>query len=126
VVDTRLPPYNLNNTLSSGGAMFSVSYLLFCILLLMSLGAVIAFSYFVIKPLQTRWAIARARKIIASGCLPDGRHYRNVYRLLATAHHDLEAAKLWRQLDEMKEAPTSLNNRVYRQLVAIIPPDGKL
>jgi hypothetical protein len=106
--------------------MLSITYLLFCILLLMSLGAVIALSYFVIKPLQTRWAIAKARKIIASGCISSDWHYHNVYRMLATAHHDLEAAKLWRQLDEMKEAPAGLNNRVFRQLVGIIPPSGKL
>jgi hypothetical protein len=106
--------------------MFSVSYLLFCILLLMSLGAVIAFSYFVIKPLQTRWAIVKARKIIACGRLSGDWHYRNVYRMLATAHDDLEAAKLWRQLDEMKESPARLTNHEFRQLIGIIPPGGKL
>ena len=67
-------------------------YLLFCIVLLLSLGAVIAFSYFVIKPVQTRWAVARARKIVASGRLPGDWRFRNIYRMLATAHDDLEAA----------------------------------
>jgi hypothetical protein len=77
-------------------------YLLFCIVLLLSLGAVIAFSLFVIKPMQTRWAVIRARKIVATGKIPGEWHFRNVYRMLATAHDDLEAAKLWQQLDKMR------------------------
>jgi hypothetical protein len=107
--------------------MVSTDYLLLGILLLLCLGAVIAFSYFVIKPMQTRWAIARARRIVASGRLPGEWHFRNVYRMLATAHHDLEASKLWRQLDEMKEAPPCRDtNHEFMQLVGIIPPGGKL
>ena len=83
--------------------MFTMTYLLFYILLLLFLGAVIAFSYFVIKPLQTRWAIIHARKILARGEAKSQWQFRNVYRILATARNDLEAAKLWQQLDEMKE-----------------------
>jgi hypothetical protein len=82
--------------------MFTMTYLLFCILLLLALGAVIAFSYFVIKPLQTRWAVVKARKIVAENNAGNTWHFRNVYRILATAHNDLEAAKLWRQLDEIR------------------------
>ena len=82
--------------------MYLSQYLLFCIALLLGLGAVIAFSLFVIKPMQTRWAIVRARKIVASGEIPGDWQFRNVYRMLATAHNDLEAAKLWQQLDKMK------------------------
>jgi len=83
--------------------MFAVNYLLFNILLLLGLGAVIAFSYFVIKPLQTRWAIIKARKIVAEGKVRSNWQFRNVYRMLATAHNDLEAAKLWQHLDEIRE-----------------------
>ena len=83
--------------------MFTMTYLLFCILLLLFLGAVIAFSYFVIKPLQTRWAIVRARKIVAESEVSNTWQFRNVYRMLATARNDLEAAKLWQQLDEIRE-----------------------
>jgi hypothetical protein len=82
--------------------MFIVEYLLFCILLLLFLGAVIAFTCFVIKPLQTYWAIVQARKILAANKTKSARQFRNVYRILATARNDLEAAKLWKQLDEMK------------------------
>ena len=82
--------------------MFTMTYLLFCILLLLALGAVIAFSYFVIKPLQTRWAIVKARKIVAAQKIESTWQFRNVYRMLATARNDLEATKLWQQLDEMK------------------------
>jgi hypothetical protein len=82
--------------------MYLTQYLLFSIVLLLCLGAVIAFSYFVIKPVQTRWAVRRARKIVAEGQRRSDWHFRNIYRMLATAHDDLEAAKLWRQLDEMK------------------------
>ena len=84
--------------------MFMLEYLLFYILLMLFLGAVIAFSYFVIKPLQTRWAIVHARKIVAKGEVKSRWQFRNVYRMLATARNDLEAAKLWQQLDEIKEA----------------------
>ena len=83
--------------------MSMVSYLLFYILLILFLGAVIAFSYFVVKPLQTRWAIVKARKIVAENKCPSTWQFRNVYRMLATAQNDLEAAKLWQQLDAMKQ-----------------------
>ena len=82
--------------------MSTISYLLFYILLMLLLGGVIAFSYFVIKPLQTRWAILKARKIVAERQAENTWQFRNVYRMLATAHNDLEAVKLWRQLDEMR------------------------
>jgi hypothetical protein len=82
--------------------MYLSHYLLFCIVLLLALGAVIAFSLFVIKPMQTRWAVRRARTIVATGERGSDWHYRNIYRMLATAHDDLEAARLWHQLDEMK------------------------
>jgi hypothetical protein len=111
--------------------MYLTQYLLFGILILLGLGAVIAFSYFVIKPVQTRWAVKKARAIVASGCLPSDWHFRNVYRMLATAHDDLEAAKLWRQLDGMQEAAAAArfnnrrNNHDFMQLVGIIPRTGK-
>ncbi|MFC1967138.1 hypothetical protein ACFLV2_00620 [Chloroflexota bacterium] len=83
--------------------MFIITnYLLFCILLLLALGAVIAFSYFVVKPLQTRWAVVHARKIVADNGDTASWRFRNVYRMLATAHNDLEATKLWQRLDAMK------------------------
>jgi hypothetical protein len=82
--------------------MYLSQYLLFCIVLLLGLGAVIAFSLFVVKPVQTRWAVIRARNIVATGKTPSQWQFRNVYRMLATAHNDLEAAKLWQQLDRMR------------------------
>jgi hypothetical protein len=82
--------------------MLTVQYLLFYILLLLALGAVIAFSLFVIKPLQTRWAINTARRIVARGKIPNNWQYRNVCRMLATSRNDLDAAKLWIELDSMK------------------------
>ena len=105
--------------------MSLTQYLLFGNLLLLALGAVICFSYFVIKPMQTRWAIGRAREMVAHGTYNDDRRFRTVYRLLATAHRDLEATKLWRRLDEMKETPKPLTKREFKQLVCIIPPGGK-
>ena len=95
--------YFLLKTSQQGGTMFTAEYFLFSILLMLFLGATIAFSYFVIKPLQTRWAIVRARKIVAEKATKNSWQFRNVYRMLATAHSDLEAAKLWKRLDEMKE-----------------------
>jgi hypothetical protein len=82
--------------------MYLTQYLLFCVVLLLGLGAVIAFSLFVVKPMQTRWAVSRARHIVATGKAPSQWQFRNVYRMLATAHDDLEAAKLWQQLDRMR------------------------
>ena len=82
--------------------MFSTQYLLFYILLMLFLGAAIAFSLFVVKPMQTRWAIITARRIVAEGKARNTWQFRNVYRMLATSRNDLEAAKLWQQLDRMK------------------------
>jgi len=83
--------------------MFTMTYLLFCILLLLGLGAVIAFSFFVVKPLQTRWAIDKAHKILMFGNKArDNWQFRNVYRILATARNDMEATKLWQQLDRIR------------------------
>jgi hypothetical protein len=102
--------------------MYVTQYLLFCIALLLCLGAVIAFSYFVIKPVQTRWAVRSARKIVAEGKPCSDWHFRNVYRMLATAHDDLEAAKLWRQLDGMIEASQKFQqNCEFMKIVGIIP-----
>jgi Na+-transporting NADH:ubiquinone oxidoreductase subunit NqrC len=109
----------------AGGAMSTTNYLLFCILLKLVLGAIIAFSYFVIKPFQTRWAIARARQILEAGQARSEWQFRNVYRMLATAHHDLEADKLWHKLDEIKESPERVDNHKFTQLIGIIPPGGK-
>ncbi len=80
----------------------STQLLLFYILLMLFLGAVIAFSLFVIKPLQTRWAVTTARRIVAEGKARNNWQFRNVYRMLATSRNDMEAAKLWQQLDRMK------------------------
>jgi hypothetical protein len=82
--------------------MYLNSYLLFCIALLLCLGAVIAFSLFVVKPMQTRWAVREARKMVAGGAKGSDWHFRNVHRMLATAQNDLEAADLWYQLNKMK------------------------
>jgi hypothetical protein len=82
--------------------MYLNSFLLFCIALLLGLGAVIAFSIFVIKPMQTRWAVHKARKIVAEGKKGNGWQYRNIRRMLATAHDDIEAAELWYQLNKLK------------------------
>jgi len=83
--------------------MLILNSLLFCILLLLALGAVISFSLFVIKPFQTRWAVINARKILKAGHASSEGQFYNVYRMLATARNDLEAAKLWHQLDEIKD-----------------------
>jgi hypothetical protein len=82
--------------------MLTTQYLLFYILLLLMLGAVIAFSLFVVKPMQTRWAIIAARRIVARGRVTNSWQFRNVCRMLATSRNDLEAAKLWVELEKMK------------------------
>ena len=83
--------------------MFTQAQLLFFILLLLLLGAVIAFAYFVVKPLQVRWAVKQARKIAASGEIKSRWQFENVFRILATAGNDLEAAYLWQKLLALKE-----------------------
>jgi hypothetical protein len=82
--------------------MPSNNYLLFAIFLLFCLWAVIAFSVHIVKPLQTRWAVLKASKIVAEGKAKNSWQFRNVYRMLATSKNDLEAAKLWQQLDKMR------------------------
>ena len=82
--------------------MPSVQYLLFGILLL-GIGAVIAFSHFVIRPLRIHWAITEGRKMVASRDVSESWRYRNVFRTLATAHNDLEATEIWRQLKDIRE-----------------------
>ncbi len=82
--------------------MLTENYLLFAIFMMFNLWAVIAFCVYIIKPLQTRWAIIQARKIVAEGKVKKDWRFRNVYRMLATAKNDLEAVKLWQKLDSMK------------------------
>jgi hypothetical protein len=84
--------------------MYFNTFLLFCIALLLCLGAVIAFSIFVVKPVQTRWAVRQARKIVAGGERGNDWQLRNIRRMLATAHDDLEAVELWH---EIKKVPVS-------------------
>ena len=83
--------------------MLLLNSLLFCILLVLAVGAVIALNQFLIRPFQTRWAIGTARKIINAGQAASEGQFLNVYRLLATARNDLEAAKLWKQLDQLQD-----------------------
>ena len=83
--------------------MLTHTWLLFAIFLLLSLGAVIAFSYTVIKPLQTHWAVRKGRQFAASGKIKNTWQFRNVFRILATAGNDLEAADLWQRLQEIKD-----------------------
>jgi len=83
--------------------MLLLNSLLFGILLLLAVGAVIAIDLFLIRPFQTRWAIGAARKIIDRGQAASEGQFRGVYRLLATARNDLEAVKLWKRLDELKD-----------------------
>ena len=106
--------------------MSLTNFLLFSIVLLLTLGAVIAFSYFVIRPVQTRWAVVRARKIVESGHFPGEWQLRNVYRILATARNDLEADKLWRQIDEMVELPGLTDDFELTRPVSIVQPASKL
>jgi hypothetical protein len=83
--------------------MLTQTMLLFGVFVLLLLGAVIAFSYTVIRPLQTRWAVHKGREIAAAGTIRSRWQFENTYRMLATARHDLEAEELWRKLKEIKE-----------------------
>ena len=83
--------------------MLNQTQILFSIFLLMLLGAAIAFSYFVVKPIQTYWAVKQARKILASGKIKSRWQFENVFRILATARNDLEAAYLWQKLQKLKD-----------------------
>ena len=83
--------------------MLMQAWLLFAIFILLSLGAVIAFSYTVVKPMQTRWAVKKGRKIATSGKISSRWQFENVFRVLATSSHDLEAAYLWHKLRDIKD-----------------------
>ena len=83
--------------------MPSIQYLLFSILTLLSLGAVVLFVHFVIRPLEIHWAITEAKKMVSNRQVGNGWRCRNVFRTLANARHDLEAAELWQQLRDIRE-----------------------
>ena len=83
--------------------MLTQTQILFAIFLILLLGAAIAFSYFVIKPIQVVWAIRKARKITASGKIKSYWQFENVFRILATAGNDLEAVHLWKKLQKMRD-----------------------
>ena len=83
--------------------MLTQTMLLFGVFMLLLLGAVIAFSYTVIRPMQTRWAVHKGREIAASGTIRSRWQFENTCRMLATARHDLEAEELWRKLKEIRE-----------------------
>ncbi|MFC1870252.1 hypothetical protein ACFLYE_03170 [Chloroflexota bacterium] len=83
--------------------MLNQTQILFFIFLLLVPGVAIAFSYFVVKPMQTYWAVKKAREITASGEIRSRWQFENVFRILATAWNDLEAAYLWRKLQELRE-----------------------
>jgi hypothetical protein len=83
--------------------MLELSYLIFVIILLLGIGAVVAFSRAVINERRTRRAIVYARRILNAGQADTEEQFRSVYRQLATAPNDLEAAKLWQKLDELRD-----------------------
>ncbi len=84
--------------------MLTETYLLFFIFLLLSVGAVIAFSYFVIKPIQVYWAVKKARQVVASGEIKSKWQFENIFRILSTAGNDSEALYLWQHLQELKDS----------------------
>jgi hypothetical protein len=106
--------------------MYFNTFLLFCIALLLCLGAVISFSLFVIKPVQTRWAVRQARKIVAGGDRGTDWQFRNVRRMLATAHDDLEAVELWHELKKLPSSPVQSKSAAPTvKLVKSLPKTSK-
>jgi hypothetical protein len=87
--------------------MPTIELLLFSILLLLILGAVVAFMHFVVRPLRIYWAIIEARKMVAARTVSHSWRCRNVCRTLATARDDLEAAYLWQKLMDIQEIDDS-------------------
>jgi len=69
--------------------MYNDTVWLFGIFIILVRFAVIAFAYFVIKPLQTALAIRKAKKLIASGRIDSQWQFNNVSRMLATARQTL-------------------------------------
>ena len=86
--------------------MLTQIQILFAIMLILILGAVIAFCYLVLKPLQIHWARKQARVIIATGKIKNAWRFHNIYRILAKAGHDHEAKLLWDKLNDIKENST--------------------
>jgi len=83
--------------------MLTQTEIQFAIMLLLILGAIIAFCYFVLKPLQVHWARKRAREILHAGKVRNYWRFHNIYRILAMSGPDLEAQYLWHRLNELKE-----------------------
>jgi hypothetical protein len=80
----------------------TINYWFFGIIMVFNVWAVIALCIYVIRPLETRWAIIQARKMVAEGRVRNDWIFRNVYHTLATAKNDHEASELWETLDRMK------------------------
>ena len=83
--------------------MSTTEYLLFSIMMLLFLGAIIAFIRFVIRPMRIHWAIVEGRKLVENRICNKSWRYRNVFRTLATARNDLEASELWQKLRDIQE-----------------------
>jgi hypothetical protein len=83
--------------------MSEVDYIILSILLLLAIGAIIFLIYSVVKKRRTRRAIIYARRILNAGQADSEEQFRTVYRRLATAGNDLEAAKIWQKLDELRD-----------------------
>ncbi len=83
--------------------MSELNSLLLSVLVLLAIGVFFTFIYYVINDRQTRIAIIYARRILNAGQADSEEQFRSVYRRLATTRNDLEAAKLWKELDELRE-----------------------
>jgi|GEM_PF-1431881 len=83
--------------------MSVLSYLILSVLLLLTIGTATALIYSFIKNRRTRLAIIYAGRILNAGQADSQEQFLSVYRTLATARNDLEAAKLWKKLDELKD-----------------------
>jgi hypothetical protein len=82
--------------------VITINYWFFGIIMVFNVWVVIALCIYIIRPLETRWAIIQARKMVAEGRVRNDWMFRNVYRTLAIAKNDQEASKLWETLDRMK------------------------
>ena len=83
--------------------MFELNSLLLSVVLLLAIGLLFTFIYYVIKDRQTRMAIIYARRILNAGQADSEEQFRSVYRRLATTRNDLEATMLWKKLDELRD-----------------------
>ncbi len=78
---------------------------LLVVLVLLGIGLAVPIAIMIVG--QQSGAKKEARKMLAVGKVTSDREFRRISRILSTTQNDLEAADLWKKLQELKARPSS-------------------